>query len=109
MDELPDVGRTGDLGLDLVLADGLAALQLELRGRRQELMHRWIEQPDRHRQSGHRAKDILEVLALDRSRRTSAACRSSAVSARIMSWTIGSRLMSFNIRSVRHRPMPTAP
>ena len=77
---------------------------------RQELVQRRVEQPDRHRQPGHRVEDPLEVGLLHRedplerrdggpppSRRGSSPA--SAAAAR----------STMNMCSVRQRPMPSAP
>ena len=40
-------------------------LQLRVRVR-QELVQRRVEQPDRHRQPGHDAEQLVEVVALER-------------------------------------------
>ena len=52
---------------------------------RQELVQRRVEQPDRHRQAGHRLEDALEVGLLERQQPVERGAAAGLVSARIIS------------------------
>ena len=86
------------------------ALVGDLLERRQELVQRRVEQPDRHGQARHRLEDALRsrtAASAGAARAPRRAPRRST--ARIISRTIGSRSSAMNMCSVRQRPMPSAP
>ena len=72
-------------------------------------MQRRVEQPDRHRQPGHRLEDPLEVGLLHGQQPLERRAALLLVAARIISCTTGSRSGAMNMCSVRQRPMPSAP
>ena len=83
--------------------------RLGLLERRQELVQRRIEEPDRHGQPGHGLEDALEVLLLEGEELRERRARSSSPEAMIIARTSGRRSSAMNMCSVRQSPIPWAP